>query len=201
MGNLLSPGRGLLLYYPVSLLSIWGFWKLWGQTHLKAFVFASIPVLALLLYSAWFEWGAGISWGPRFLIPVLPYVTILAVWGAGFPMRIPPWLRTVLLASLIVAGWIVSLQGNLFNFLGFYASKNLPDAEIITGNYNFSWQYSPIVAGWQWGMAHGSLDIYWYQGLVQGSLRTIFIVSLIVLGLAAAAIYGWKFFRKVAETN
>jgi hypothetical protein len=71
----------------------------------------------------------------------------------------------------------------------------------MVGNYNFSWRYSPLIAGWQWGIAQRSLDIYWYQGFVHGSLRTIFIVSGIVLALFAAAIYWWKYFQAAPGTR
>jgi hypothetical protein len=200
-GNLVSPGRGILLFFPVSLLGSWGFWRIKQRSRLIALVLASIPGLALLLYSAWGQWGAGMTWGPRFLIPVLPYITILTFWGLQLPERLPAWIRSGLPAGLVLAGWIVSLQGQLFDFLSFYGSYHLTDAELMVGNYNFGWQYSPLIGGWKWGISQRSLDIYWRKGLVHGSLGTIFIVSVIVLALAVAAIYWWKYFQAAAGSR
>jgi hypothetical protein len=79
IGNLVSPGRGILFFFPLSLASMFGIQKLlktdrWFATCLLL----SIAVL-FLFYPIWLYWDAGQSWGPRFLVPILPYLSLLGI--------------------------------------------------------------------------------------------------------------------------
>ena len=77
LGQLISPGRGLLLYSPVLLLTFFGLKSFW-QRHRPEFL-ASLAVIMihLLLYGKWFMWHGGFAWGPRFLVATLPFWVIL----------------------------------------------------------------------------------------------------------------------------
>jgi 4-amino-4-deoxy-L-arabinose transferase-like glycosyltransferase len=82
-GLLLSPGKSVLLYAPPLLLALPGSIALWraerrGVVLLCWGLFAS----HLLLYAQWGEWQGGGVWGPRFLLPVVPLLIVLAA-GLG----------------------------------------------------------------------------------------------------------------------
>lgn len=198
-GNLFSPGRGIFLFFPLSLLGILGLWAVWKRDRLMALILGSIPLIALLVYSAWSQWGAGITWGPRFLIPVLPYMTILAFWGYQTFGRFPKRLRYSLLGILILVGWIISLQGQLFNFLDFYGSRSLTNEQIVFGDYNFEWSDSPILEGWNVGTSTQSLDNYWYQSISAKSLRAFFVILGIDFLLGSLVWYWISYF--IWQTN
>ncbi|MDM8527951.1 hypothetical protein QUF58_07010 [Anaerolineales bacterium HSG24] len=72
-GQLISPGRGLFLYCPILLLSIVGLRPFWRRFPAESLLAVSIIGLHLLLYGKWFMWHGGYAWGPRFLIPTLPF--------------------------------------------------------------------------------------------------------------------------------
>lgn len=72
---LLSPLRGFFLYSPILLLSLPGWW-LFRKTHpAEAWFFAGLAGVTIALFSAWSS-GEGLSWGSRFLVPVVPFFAI-----------------------------------------------------------------------------------------------------------------------------
>jgi len=186
IGNLISPGRGILLFFPLSILSWIGLRKLfltdhWLAWELTVFIFGS-----LLLYSAWKDWGAGISWGPRFFIPIFPYLTLLAFFGFDTLNKYPKLIRFTLFGILLFVGGLIALNGLLFNFLGFYGAFDFPQQVIDQGDYNFLPQYSPILAGWENFTISGSYDIYWLQNnniqTSTGWTLIMIFIGLIALG-------------------
>lgn len=74
--NLFSPYRGLLLLSPVLALGIVGYYMvLKRKTYgLDAALMIALLLVFLIPYSAWNLWEGGWSYGPRFLIPGLPFL-------------------------------------------------------------------------------------------------------------------------------
>jgi len=79
---LVTPYRGLFFSAPWLLLSIPGFVRLWrredGAWRREAAAFAAIPLLYLWMNASMVDPYAGWAVGPRFLVPSLPFVAILA---------------------------------------------------------------------------------------------------------------------------
>jgi hypothetical protein len=72
---LLSPLRGFFIYSPIVILSLPGWW-LFRKTHpAEAWLFAGLAGVTIALFSAWSS-GEGLSWGSRFLVPVVPFFAI-----------------------------------------------------------------------------------------------------------------------------
>src|SRR5207247_10839248 len=63
-GLLVSPGRGLFVYSPVLLFSLWGFLRMWRDGPAAFQPLAVGVVLVVLVVSKWFLWWGGHSWGP-----------------------------------------------------------------------------------------------------------------------------------------
>jgi hypothetical protein len=168
-GNLISPGRGIFLYFPLSVLSFWGLRRLFREDRFAAWIFLTFILGSLLLYSTWKDWGAGISWGPRFFIPIIPYLAVLGFLGIGLIQKNARQYKTILISGLIILGWIVALQGLLFNFLEFYANLDLPQQVIPQGYYNFAPENSPIMMGWSQIDQPLEYDIYWMKEEIIGS--------------------------------
>jgi hypothetical protein len=72
-GILLSPGRGLLIYSPIFVFSIWALmlsWRSGGDPILRSLSIG--VVMTVLLYSKWFMWWGGYTYGPRLLADLTP---------------------------------------------------------------------------------------------------------------------------------
>ena len=109
-GLLVSPGKGLFLYAPPLLLAVAGLPFFIRRAGWRAFVFVALPLVYLLVYGSKGVWHGG-GWGPRYLVPALPFVALwaLPVAEAAFA-RGRGWLRAGV-AVLVVAGVAVQVLG------------------------------------------------------------------------------------------
>jgi hypothetical protein len=76
-GLLLSPGKSLFLYSPWLALALPGGALLWRRLGRVAALFTLYPAVVVLLYSMKLVWHGG-GWGPRYLLPVVPFLAIAA---------------------------------------------------------------------------------------------------------------------------
>ncbi len=106
--NLVSTGRGLLVFSPVVLLAIAGLKR--RHTLLDG-LFAAVVVLQLLVVSASREaWWAGHSFGPRFMSDIVPLLFCLALPAVDMAAA---WrgVKGVALAAAVVWSIAVNAQG------------------------------------------------------------------------------------------
>jgi hypothetical protein len=82
---LFSPSRGVFFIMPVLLLSFWGIAKIIGQEHRKreAVFIVTAAAGSLLFVSGYYFWHGSTTFGPRFLVPVLPFL--------AFPIAFLRW--------------------------------------------------------------------------------------------------------------
>jgi hypothetical protein len=153
-GLLLSPGKGLLFYFPPIVLLPLAI--LFSYRQNKGLSFITVYVLGIAwLYFGTIDinggsrfWSGAIAWGPRYLIPTLPLIVIMLGGLIKYPRK--PNTKRLISVSLIstcVAGFIVNLGGVLawteYGLIyGFENEKLGGGAEEIT-----TWdpKYSPII--------------------------------------------------------
>ncbi|MCI0617103.1 glycosyltransferase family 39 protein [bacterium] len=76
-GILFSPARGLFIYSPILLFSFVGIIVCWTKHEFVLLRYLSIGVLAnLVLYSRFFMWWGGSTYGPRLLADLLPILCL-----------------------------------------------------------------------------------------------------------------------------
>jgi len=82
---LMSPSRGLLFIMPVFLFSITGFIAMWRRRIFRseALVLSVIVFGYIMINSGFYGWHGGWTFGPRYLVPMLPFLAI--------PMIFSPW--------------------------------------------------------------------------------------------------------------
>jgi 4-amino-4-deoxy-L-arabinose transferase-like glycosyltransferase len=106
-GLTLSPGKGLLWYAPPVWLGLLGA-RTFVRQHLhEAVLCAGVTLGYLLFHSPYTYWEGGWCWGPRLLLPALPF----ALLPAG-PVLTRPHLRQsarLALAGILVLGFLVQL--------------------------------------------------------------------------------------------
>ena len=146
LGLLLSPGRGLLVFCPVLALSIpgWYFISRHSKTQAVFLLLTAGPLYCL--YGFWKFWWGGWSWGPRFLLPVIP---ILCFPLACFLEHTRSAHNSKIKAALYSLFLLLSLVGLLFQFVGVALDFNdyilncqrngVSEPDLIS-----SWHYFPI---------------------------------------------------------
>ena len=79
---LISPGGSLWGTSPVLLLGLPGAWLMWRSRRIRYVLVALLMMLAFALTFAFWQgihWFGGLSWPPRFLIPVVPFLLLPAL--------------------------------------------------------------------------------------------------------------------------
>jgi len=110
--NLVSPARGILVYSPIVLLSIYGLWLRRRSRDRLVIVAIFAIIIYLLLISDISTWYAGASYGPRYMIDVLPFLFYLMIPAIGDVVSLRRFIHvpgiTILAVLLFVtAGWSV----------------------------------------------------------------------------------------------
>ncbi len=82
-GHLISPARGLFIYSPVLLFALPGFVLAWRDRTERPLhlAYAAIVVLILIAISLFPAWWAGHSFGPRYMIDVLPFLAYFTAFS------------------------------------------------------------------------------------------------------------------------
>ncbi len=114
LGLTVSPGKGLLWYCPtVLLLAIAGpkFVRRFGALGTS---FGFVTALFLLLYGYVTYWHGDPAWGPRYLYPVIPFLTLplgeLLVWPGNRRRLVWSTMAAVVAASFVIQFAAVSVS-------------------------------------------------------------------------------------------
>ncbi len=115
-GLLIGPARGFFWYNPVLLLALPGALWFWRNARRTLLIIASLALIYVGMYAKWYMWHGGYSWGPRFLVPLLPFVTLLVapVWQALVVKRrygrggaLGAWLLTAISVAVQILGLLI----------------------------------------------------------------------------------------------
>jgi len=115
---LVSPGFGLLWYASPLVLGVLGFRRMWRRHPREALGVALLAGVTLLLYATYPTWYGGWSWGPRFLVPLAPFLLLPAAEIFADP-PVARRLRNGMLA-LLAAGGVEQVLGVLVNYRADY---------------------------------------------------------------------------------
>jgi hypothetical protein len=162
VGQLVSPGRGLLLFFPLAWLAVRGLWVEPCQRVGAGSLWMGIIVVLVGLYSSFKIWWGGVCWGPRFLVPVAPLVTLAAAaWAASASGR-QGRFRSSAFVVLSAIGTVITWSGILVDPNYYYYSwatkafAVLPD----TGGAQFRIIASPLVSAWAAALTTRP-DLFW----------------------------------------
>ena len=187
LGQLLSPGRGLLLYNPLLFLTFFGLREAHRRHPAETRNALAVILVHLLLYGKWFMWHGGFAWGPRFMVASLPFWALLmapalemVLRRRSTPLRWAFWG----LAALTLLLQIPALAVDFDLWQNRLLETGLP---LFAPETFFRLRYSPLVGTWAF-LRPENLDVAWANdGRIAGG-----VLALLLLNLAAA---GWSLGR------
>jgi hypothetical protein len=209
LGLSISPYKGLFWYAPVLLLGLIGAVPFTRRYHWEGLAFLLLIGAHFLGYSRYNYWSGGVAWGSRYLLPVIPFLVLLAgpvfAWLLREPsptaqaapqhaarithyaLRIATWLLIALSVAIQILGVSVDLRAYELPFL-------LDNAEIwggigqaIEALYLLP-AYSPVLGHLRLLLAGSEpLDFAWVQWREMGTWVMIPAGLLISLAFLAAA--------------
>ncbi len=114
LGLLISPNRGLLVFSPIFIFSVaysvYLLRRRVGDPLLRYLIWGSVGLIAL--YTLWSDWAGGHTYGYRFLIELVPGLTLLlaACWTRVIEPR--PYLRALFMVAMLVSIFVHGLGAN-----------------------------------------------------------------------------------------
>jgi hypothetical protein len=188
-GLLLSPGVGLLVYVPVLVMAFAGFVPLLQRRRGPALVIAGLVLLRLLFFARWWDWAGGATWGPRYIVPLIPVLMVAVAFVQG------TWWRRLTIA-LGGIGIGIELLGQLVPY-GLYYGAIVPQlaarlgichcvpapsqgSRAVNNLMAFDWHYSPLVGQMQ-DLLHGVVAPAW--GPIAAMAIPIVIVAVLGIGM------------------
>lgn len=117
-GLLLSPGKSVFLYSPVLVVGLAALPAFFRWRLPEAVLCVVLVATQTLLAAAQPAWHGDPAWGPRYLVPVIPFMLLpVAAWlrFEGWHAHADKWRRSLLL-TMAALGVAVQLPGVLVNF-------------------------------------------------------------------------------------
>jgi hypothetical protein len=214
-GLLFSPGRSVFLYSPILIAALAGLPLLWRQHRALTVAVVTIVVANLVLYGAYGAWWGGWDWGPRYLVPmtpflVLPLLPLLQRW-ADLPRAARAVIYGLAAAGVLVQVLDVSIdfqhQLQLLRETGVQA----PDAQWWTLQYSGIWRHGQAAVGLLSGSApypasfqftdlstamplKTVLDVWWVYAWIDGVSPLVVITVVIgaVVSVVTLARWLWR---------
>jgi hypothetical protein len=178
-GVLISPGRGLFVYAPLLLLSVLSLGLFFRSHPGETLVIVGSVTAYIVILVAWPKWWGGWGWGPRFLLPFVPYLILplAAMLDLIFDQRRWLWL-VIPLIMLAVIGAAIQITGVL-------VGASMPAFNLDSPDLSFSLSSAPLA----WRLAlwdRANVDVAWLQ-MGDNGLSVLLVVLPIgfIIGLGA----------------
>ncbi len=164
-GLIAGPSRGMFWYSPILLLAIPGAHLFWRQARAVFLFCVAISLLYVLIYGKWYMWHGGYSWGPRFLVPILPFMALLTgpilqrifVQGAGGVLaRTGVWALVLLSVAIQWLGLLVP-----FGLVQDYLAETV--SPLFAPETFTRLAYSPLLLQWDY-LRPEHIHLAWWRG-------------------------------------
>jgi hypothetical protein len=100
-GLLFSPGRSLFLYSPLVVGGVWALARQFRRDRSTAWLLTSTSAALFAFYASLAYWDADRSYGPRYLVPIVPLLCVPLVGAWADPARRRA-MRWVLVVSILI---------------------------------------------------------------------------------------------------
>ena len=195
-GLLVGPARGVIWYAPILLLALLGSIWFWRHKRWILITFIALSLLYVALYGKWFMWHGGFSWGPRFMVALMPFWSLLAgpvfVYVAQSPAQSSahpskPAKRPAMRGARLLVG-ILLLLSIIVQWLGMLAPFGLvqnwlvEQVQPLFAPETFTrLSYSPLVVQWRFIQGE-TVPFGWWRAADTGSFDW-FALFISLLGI------------------
>lgn len=190
-GQLASPGRGLLVFFPVALAALVGAPALWRTSRAVAALTFGALLSLWALYSQWHGWEGGWTYGPRLLSPATALLALPAVMAArtlrSVPARFAAATAFALSFGMSLLGFAVDYEDYCFYLWRTHGERML---DVI----RWSFADAPIAAYWTFPLRRQTLlehaldpGFPWPLHVVLAVALTAFVVAVVLLTRAIRA--------------
>lgn len=153
-GLLLSSGKSLFLYAPPAILFLWAIGPFIKRNALAGAVCLLVPIALVLFHAKWVAWHGDGFWGPRYLLPALPFLVLpIGLLLEAGRHRVRRW-RAALLATAM-AGLLVQTAGVAVNYAAYFREvgaypykRSFYDLRFME-DVHFNPAFSPVVGHWK----------------------------------------------------
>lgn len=121
LGLWVSPGFGILFYFPLAALLPFALKKFTHRNDLRGLLLLIVYMIVVfwffvgtLSYDEPVSWSGAIAWGPRYMIAILPFVVLcLGITLHCLSRRNSYYLKILVVIALCATGFAVNLIGKL----------------------------------------------------------------------------------------
>ena len=181
LGQLLSTVRGVVWFAPITVLAPVGLIQ--ARRQAQAWLAAGQAGIALVVYSLYRAWAAGLSWGPRYLVIIMPALALLAAplldaAIRGTRCRVPvAMLLVISMVTQLLASLLADPEADMF-FLR--AVSAAPPGAFIPEMVDLRLLPQTLLLNF---LGHSQWNVTWiHNGQVDGILLA---AHLLAIGLAA----------------
>jgi len=151
---LFSSDRGLFFFSPILALGVLGLLVACRRLNLETACFLAQMLVVLFLYSSWGDPWGGWAFGPRYLIPAMPFLSLFAAWWVFTPSH--RFIKKLVAVPLLLYSSAIAIAGSLTtNVIATKAeglALNLPynfllNWEFLQANRSASFVYDQFLRG------------------------------------------------------
>lgn len=117
IGQSISIVRGLIWFTPFTLLIPFGLWLGWKKRLRWLALALGESMLFFLLISSFYSWWGGHTWGPRYLVVIMPILTLLVVPVLDYVFQPGRWFTRTAVGAVIVISGLTQLLAVLLDWL------------------------------------------------------------------------------------
>jgi hypothetical protein len=208
-GITISPYKGLFWYSPVLLLGLIGAWPFIRRHRWEGLAALLIVLAHVLGYSRYNYWSGGVAWGMRYLLPITPFLVLLAapVWerltaknqrSEASPSRLrEPLLPRVFVVSawlLIAVSFLIAVLGVSIDLLTWEVKWLLDNIPLWGGlgqaieGLMLRPDHSPVLGHLRLLLGGEPLDFAWVQRRPEGASAVVWPGLFVSLALAGAGL-------------
>lgn len=191
-GLVAGPARGLIWYSPILLLAVGGAVWFWRRERWLLLLSLGVSLIYLLLYSKWYMWHGGYSWGPRFLVPIVPFLVLISApaWvslmvegKAGRGGRLGVILLLLLSLSVQWLGLLVP-----FGLVQEWLAANVQP--LFAPETFTRLSYSPLLRQWAF-LSQEQIHFAWWRGDNGRPLFGLLVLLFATIATGAGLVVHW----------